>query len=325
MFVLGVDGGSTKTVCAITNERFEVLGVGKAGPSNYHIVGIREAKKNVALAVEQARLVGGLERKRIDIGCFSIGGLWGVNENKVISKFIRSLDASEEYLIVNDIVAAYHAVTMGNPGIAVIAGTGSMAYGEDNKNHAILLGGWGWLIGDEGGAFYIARKALMRVTKAIDKRASSTKLVELAKKHFEISSFDDLITAVYHDLPNPQAIASFAIRVSEAAQKGDEAAKEILRDAGKELALMAITVSRNLEIADNAITVGGVGGVWNSDIVWQVFKSEVKKKLPRATFRKPVKLPVVGSLAIGLSKKGINISKKDADKLEKKIRLKFSK
>jgi glucosamine kinase len=323
VFVLGVDGGSTKTICAISNEIFEVLGVGEAGPSNYHNVGIREAQKNVALAIKHALSVGGLERKRTDIGCFGIGGLWGAKEHEVISEFIKSLGVSKEYLIVNDTLAAYHAVTLGNPGIVVIAGTGSMAYGEDSDNNGVLLGGWGWLIGDEGGAFYIARKALMRITKAIDKRASKTKLMELAKKHFQISTFDDLVTAVYHNLPNPQAIASFAIMVSEAAQKGDEAAKEILEDSGKELALMAETVARNLGIADQQIIIGGVGSVWDSNIVWRVFKREVKKKLPRATFEKPVKFPVVGALAMGLSKKGIKVSKKDVEKLEKEIRSKF--
>lgn len=323
MLVLGVDGGSTKTVCAIINEKLEVLGVGKAGPSNYHNVGVKKARKNVELAIKYARSVGGLERKRIDIGCFAIGGIIGKKDHKVISKFIKSLSVPKEHLVVNDIVAAYYAVTLGKPGVGVVAGTGSMAYGADGKGAEAALGGWGWLIGDEGAAFYIARKALMRVTEAIDKRAGGTKLVELAKKHFKIATFDNWGTAVYHDLPRPQAIASFAKMVSKAAQSGDRAAIGILTDAGKELAILAVAMARNLKIVDRRITVGGVGGVWKSNIVWGVFKREVKKKLPRATFKKPVDFPVVGSLFMCLSKKGIKISEKNADKLEKNIRLKL--
>lgn len=324
MLVLGIDSGATKTTCAIANEKFEVLGVGEAGPGNYHVVGVELARKNVELAIKRARLVGDLGRKKIDIGCFGMAGLMTEKDREVISNFIKSLDVAEEYEIANDTVIGYYAATLGKPGIGVVAGTGSMAYGSDGKGTEALSGGWGWIIGDEGSAFYIARKALMRVTKAVDGRAENTKLVELAKKHFGEATFDKTIKVIYHDLPRPQAIASFAKLVSKAAQNGDEAAKKILVDAGKELAILAEAVARKVSIVNQPITIGGVGGVWQSSIVWKVFKEELKKKLPRATLRKPVEVPVVGSLVMGLSKKGIKISEKDVDKLERGIRLKLT-
>lgn len=323
MLVLGVDSGATKTICAIINEKFEVLGVEEAGPGNYHIVGTELARKNVGLAIKRARLVGNVRRKRIDIGCFGMGGLRTEKDREVISNLIKSLDVANEYEIANDIMIGYHAVTLGKPGIGVVAGTGSIAYGSDSKGAEALSGGRGWLIGDEGSAFYIARKALMRAGKAVDGCAENTKLVKLAKEHFGISEFDQIITVVYHDLPRPQAIASFAKSVSKVAEDGDEAAKEILVGAGKELAILAEATARKVGIANQTITVGGVGSVWHSNIVWGVFKDELKKKLPRVTFRGPIEFPVVGALVMGLSKKGIKISEKDAYKLENGIRLKL--
>jgi N-acetylglucosamine kinase len=323
MLVLGVDSGGAKTICAMVDEKLEVLGAGMAGPSNYHVVGVEQAKKNVGLAIKRACSVAGLRRKRFDIGCFGMGGLNTERDREIISNFVKSLGVSKEYEIVNDVVVAYYAVTLGKPGVGVVAGAGSIAYGADSRGTNATVSGWGWLIGDEGSAFYIARKALMHATKAVDGRASSTKLVELAKKHFGISRFDDIITAVYHDLARPKNIASFAELVSGAAQDGDEAAEKILTDAGKELALSAETAARKVGITDQPIIIGGVGGVWQSSIVWGVFKDELKKKLPRVTFREPIEFPVVGALVMGLSKKGIKISEKDADELENGIRLKL--
>lgn len=324
MLVLGVDSGATKTDCAIANEEFEVLGVGVSGPSNYHVVGAKQARRNVELAIKCGRSVSDLEKVKIDIGCFGMAGLNTNRDSEVVTKFIKSLDVAEEYLVVSDAVTSYYAVTLGKPGVGVIAGTGSMAYGSDNKGAEVSLGGWGWLIGDEGGAFYIARKALMHVTKAVDGRASDTLLIKLAKNHFGVSEFDDLITTVYHNLPRPQAIASFAKSVSKAAQSGDRAAKEILTDAGKELAILAEATAKKVGIADQAIVVGCTGGVCQSEIVWNAFQEEVRKKLPRATLRKPVEFPVIGLLVIGLNKKGIKISEKDVKKLESGLRSKLT-
>ncbi|RJS74838.1 hypothetical protein CW712_05865 [Candidatus Bathyarchaeota archaeon] len=322
MLFLGVDSGATKTTCVITNEKLEVLGVGMAGASNYHIVGVKKAKENVKLAIEHARLCGNLKDKKIDVGCFGMGGLRTKKDSEVISNFIKSLDVAKELLIVNDAVTAYYAATLGKPGVVVVAGTGSIAYGTDGKGNEALLGGWGWLIGDEGSAFYIARQALMQATKAVDSRAKPTSLVRLAKKHFGILNFDEIITVVYHNLPAPQAIASFAKLVSVAAQHGDEVAKEIMIGASKELAILAESTVRKLNIINQPIIIGGVGSVWQSSIVWKVFEAELKKKFPPATFKK-IKFPVVGSIVMGLIKKGVKISRNKADRLEKDIYLKI--
>ncbi len=324
MIILGVDSGSTKTMCAIVNESFEVLGVGISGPSNYHVVGIEQAKKNVSLSIESACYNAGLQRgNQFDIGCFGMGGLDNERDRQIISGFITSLNISKEYEIVNDVVVAYYAVTLGEPGVGVVAGTGSIAYASDGKGTTARAGGWGWLIGDEGSAFYIAREALAFATKAFDGRGSYTEIINLAKKHFGISNFEEIITAIYQDLPAPRDLSLFAEAVSLAAEEGDAIAREILAKAGRELALSAEAAARKVGITDLQIVVGGAGGVWRSDTVWKTFKSELKKKLPRSVFRGPIEFPVIGAIVMGMRKKGIKISETDAEKLERNISLKL--
>jgi N-acetylglucosamine kinase-like BadF-type ATPase len=128
------------------------------------------------------------------------------------------------------------------------------------------------------------------------------------------------VNAVFSELPKPQDIALFAGAVSKAAQEGDKVAKEILTDAGRELAALAESLALKLGIANQKITVGAVGGVWKSRIVWEVFKRELKKKLPRVLFRGPVEFPVVGSLIMAMRKKGIKVSEKNVAEFERAIR-----
>ncbi|MEX2707504.1 MAG: BadF/BadG/BcrA/BcrD ATPase family protein [Candidatus Freyrarchaeum guaymaensis] len=126
--VLGVDGGATKTVCVVADGEFRVLGAGLAGPSNYHVVGVEEARKNVDLAVRQA--VPTNLRSKIDICCFGMSGLNTKQDREVISGFVKPLVKTGKYIFVNDVVVAFYAATCGEPGIVVVAGTGSIAYGE---------------------------------------------------------------------------------------------------------------------------------------------------------------------------------------------------
>lgn len=319
--LLGVDCGATKTHSIITDENLKLLGIGVAGGSNYHVVGINGALASLRSSISQAISMGKIGNKVVDIACFGICGIRTAKDYKFAEKLVRSLNVAAKYLIASDQMIAYYATTLGKPGIVVVAGTGAVAYGRNESGDEVMAGGWGWLIGDEGSAFYIARKALMRVMKAVDGRADHTILVELAKEHFRLSNMDEIIEVVYHRLPRPQAIATFAKMVSKAAQEGDRVASEILKEAGKELALMAITVANKLGFVKRGenVIIGRVGGVWRSKVVSKVFSEEVRRSIPSALVREPVKFPVIGALVVGLKEKGISVSEEDVRRLEEEI------
>jgi len=314
--VLGVDGGATKTVCVVADGEFRVLGAGLAGPSNYHVVGVEEARKNVDLAVRQA--VPTNLRSKIDICCFGMGGLNTKRDEEVISGFVKPLVKTGKYIFVNDVVVAFYAATCGEPGIVVVAGTGSIAYGVNRKGETRVAGGWGWIIGDEGSAFYIARRALMSAAKAYDGRGKPTILVKLLQERLGISKFDDVISKVYDEM-KPSDLASLAPVVTVAAKKGDSVALSILEDAGEELALTVKALANRLNMKGE-ITVGAAGGVFRSEPVWRFFKKKVQNHLPRAVFINPVEYPVIGALIMGFRKQNVTITKEVKERIEKSLK-----
>jgi N-acetylglucosamine kinase-like BadF-type ATPase len=322
MLVLGVDGGATKTVCAIANENFDLEGLGIAGPINYHIVGVERARKNLKMAVVRAssNLDGG--SAPFDIGCFGIGGLSTQHDYRIISKSIIPSTIAKKRIIVNDVIVAFYAATNGDPGIVIVAGTGSIAYGANKEGLNCFCGGWGWLIGDEGSAFYIARKALNLATKAYDGRSEYTVLIDMFKKRLKLKNFKDIISKIYHQT-EPNEIASLATIVSLAAENGDKVARDILEESGRELALAVKSVAKKLSMERESLIVGAVGSVFKSNIVWNAFKQNILTYMPYATLISPIFYPVVGALIMGYKNLGISIDANDKAKLIKAIESKY--
>jgi N-acetylglucosamine kinase len=310
MLILGVDGGATKTICAIADENFQVLGAGISGPCNYNVVGIEEARKNVRLAIKHAFSDLDLKDRTAEIGCFGIGGLTTERDYEIISNQIVPSDVAKRRIIVNDVVVAFYAVTEGSPGIVVVAGTGSIAYGLNSRGESAVSSGWGWLMGDEGSAFDIARQALIAAAKAYDGRGKSTVLVEIFKKTFKVQDFKDIVPKIYHEVTST-GIASLSKLVFSAAEDGDEVAIEILKNAGKELGRSVVAIARKLSMENEPIIVGASGGVFRAtNIVWAALKKYVRAHLPNASFMSPVKHPVIGALVMGYRNLGINVDER---------------
>lgn len=310
MLVLGVDGGATKTVCAIADENFQVLGVGISGPCNYNVVGIEKARKNVRSAIERAFSDLDLKDRAAEIGCFGIGGLTTESDYEVISNQMVPSDAAKRRIIVNDVVIAFYAVTGGSPGIVVVAGTGSIAYGLNSRGESAFSSGWGWLMGDEGSAFDIARQALTAAAKAYDGRGERTVLVEMFRETFKVDDFKDVVPKIYHEVTST-GIASLSKVVFSAAEEGDKVAIKILKNAGRELGRSVISIARKLFMESEPIIVGASGGVFiASDIVWFSLKKYVRSYLPNALFISPVKHPVMGALIMGYKNLGVNVDDK---------------
>ncbi|MCX8170934.1 MAG: hypothetical protein N3E47_03030 [Candidatus Bathyarchaeota archaeon] len=322
ILVLGVDGGATKTVCVIADENFRVVGVGKAGPCNYNVVGVENARRNVERAIETA--YSGISDERLrgkiaDVGCFGIGGLTTQSDHELISSKIVPSESARNRVIVNDVVVAFYAVTGGEPGIVVVAGTGSIAYGMNKMGESMISGGWGWLIGDEGSAFYIARRALASASKAYDGRGRKTILVDMFREEFGVSDFKHIVPKIYHEVTSTN-IASLSKIVFSAAMKGDKVAMGILRNAGEELGKAAVAVARKLFAKDEHILIGVSGGVFRADLtVWRHFKKYVSERLPNAKFASPVGYPVIGALIMGYKILGIKLSDEVKSSLLKSI------
>jgi glucosamine kinase len=320
MLILGLDGGATKTNCIIINEEYEILGISSSGPCNYHAVGIDIAKKNIEEAIRNS--LKNIGKNKIDIAGLGIGGLNTEKDYEIILGIIKSIGLIEKYKIVNDVNVAYYACTKGNPGIITIAGTGSIVYGRNSLGEECYSGGWGWLIGDEGSAFYIARKALQEATKAFDGRGEKTILVDLIINELKLKNFNEIIDYVYSKVESHR-IAKLAPIVTKAAIKGDKIAKNILNNAAEELILAAKTVYKKLKMEkENKVIIGGVGGVFNSNIIWEKYKSSMEK-LKNVYIHPLLKgyQPAIGGIILALKEFIGEYNEKSIDKLFKEIEL----
>jgi N-acetylglucosamine kinase-like BadF-type ATPase len=293
--VLGVDGGGTKTRAVITDARQRVLGEGVAGPSNPLRVGVGNAASAIREAVDAACAKAGIQRA--DIVAAEIG-LAGVRRGDLRLRMREALSelGIHSIEVVTDADIALFGATEGEPGLVIIAGTGSVCCGQNAQGKHVCAGGWGPLAGDEGSGSWIARRALQAMARANDGRGTETILGEAACAYFNVATTDDLLIAIYSPGVTNDRIAGFGKRVIECAQDGDQVAREIVAEAGRELGIAATAVIRKLQMGREQFQVGYVGGVFAAgELVLDALREEIARVAPKADIAPPHLDPAIAA------------------------------
>jgi N-acetylglucosamine kinase-like BadF-type ATPase len=298
-YVIGVDGGGTKTVAALADLAGKILKIGQAGASSPTNVGIKTAAENVARALKKI-----LPPNRAILSSY-LGLPAAAEVPELIKKIKKELLKHKEispifkgkFEIVSDQIVAFQSGTDQKNGVLVIAGTGCVAHGWRGGKEA-KTSGWGWLA-DEGSAFFVGRKVFQAILKDLDGRAPKTILRKIIFKKFKIKKISDFINLIY--LRNPtQIIPQFSIICDEAGRSRDGIAKSILEESGRELALAAGTVIRKLNFQNKKFPLVLIGGMFKSKIVLETVKKEIKKNAPKAEFIQPKKEPVIGAIKLAI-------------------------
>jgi N-acetylglucosamine kinase-like BadF-type ATPase len=291
-YVLGVDGGGTKTRAVVADSHGRVLGEGHAGPSNPLRVGVNDSTKAVREAVERACLDAGVRRQ--DLSAAEVGLAGGKRED-IRERMRAALSAElgiESLEVVTDADIALYGATEGKPGLVVIAGTGSICCGVNARGRRACAGGWGPVAGDEGSGSWIARRALQSVARASDGRGRKTSLTEAAREYFKVERAEDLSTAVYAPNMTNNRIAGFGRYVIDAAKRRDVVAREILDEAGRELACAALAVVKKLKMERERFQLAYVGGVFAAgNLILEPLREELERVAPRAFLAPPVLSP----------------------------------
>jgi N-acetylglucosamine kinase-like BadF-type ATPase len=260
-FFLGIDGGQSSTTCLVGDESGRVIGVGRAGPCNHVGAALGRARFLSAMrqssreAIQRAGLAS--DTRFAAAAC----GLSGGPADK--AHLIRDLIPAEEYFITHDAMTALAGATGGAPGVVTIAGTGSIAFGCNADGEAARAGGWGYVFGDEGGAFDIVRRALRAMLQHEEGWGAPTTLREALLSASGAKSADDLLHRFYTDEYPRERIAGLAPVVDQAAESGDPVAIEILNAAAQELAAITAVVATQLFPAP-PVDVRHAGGVFRS-------------------------------------------------------------
>ncbi len=257
--VLGIDAGGTKTRAVLADETGRVIAGARGGGANLRTHGELEVEKVLHSVIDQAEGEAGV---RVDALALGIAGADRPEDHAVLREILRRIGFRKRVVLANDARVAFVAGSTLRVGLALICGTGSIAWGRNSRGDVARAGGWGWHLGDEGSGFWIGERAIRDVLRGADGRGPATRLEKPLFEHFGIERPDEIVRALYdRDYPRHQ-VAMFAVRVEEAATRGDAVAAQILAAASEELVLAARSVVGRLDLEAGPYDVVLSGGTF---------------------------------------------------------------
>jgi N-acetylglucosamine kinase-like BadF-type ATPase len=296
-FAVGFDGGGTKTDCVVIDADGTVQGQGSAGPSNPLLVGFDAAFRQLTEAAVQALDGARLKPLQIDAVC---AGLAGAGARRVVRRAIVFLSREFPHAlthVTSDLEIALETAVDGDPGVVLVSGTGSSAFGRNAAGTVARAGGFGHFIGDEGSGYEIGRRAVAYAARARDQATPITVLSDNIRFAFGSPPWEDLIERIAKD---PEDVFPRLVPlVFAAAEMGDSAACEILTSSALSLADMAVTVVRRLEMEQTSFALVKCGGVLSTDsLMDSVLEQVLLSAAPHAKISRLDLSPAIGAARI---------------------------
>ena len=274
-YFLGLDGGQSSTLALIGDESGRVLGAGHDGPCNHVTTPEGEAKFVGVIrgCLNAAAAQAGLDPGGVIFASACLGFSGGAADKESI---LRELISSERVNLTHDALIALSGATAGQPGVIAIAGTGSIAFGRNASGKTARAGGWGYLFGDEGSAFYITRQALRAALRSEEGWGPPTALHAALLEAAGASGVNELLHKFYTPEFSRPRIAALAALVDQVAENGDATARNILQEAAQQLAIIAAAVRGQLFQPGESARASYIGGVFRSRILLERFRMLVE-------------------------------------------------
>ncbi len=298
-YIFGIDAGGTKTKCVITDINGKVLSEYTGSASNLLLNAGKETFPTILWMLKKSK--NDLKIRYEDIRIIVIGAAGaGIKSNALrfearLTSFLKSNNIELQKIhFESDARIALEGAFAGKHGCIVIAGTGSIILGKDTSGNLFRAGGFGRIIGDEGGGYSIGRKALNAVAKDMDGGSRKTQITGLIKEKLSIHSPEEMINKIYkHKLD----IASIAPLVIKAAENGDKTAFAILNKESDEL-LSLIRLMRN-KTGQPILKVSLIGGlITGKNFYRKMLSNKIKANLPEVKIVKPKFPPEIGAVII---------------------------
>jgi len=300
--LLAIDAGQTATKAMVASVDGTVLGAGKGGPAIHYLSegGLDKNRISVKGAIRAALADGGVDPKAvISVGLGGTGVDPQGEEVAAIQEIVREIVSPQSIQVVSDTYTNLMGASGGEPGVVVIAGGGAIGYGITVDVRTAVSNGFGYLLGDEGSAFWIGMQAIELACRASDLRDDPTALEQTVREHFGIERLRLLPRIVYWAGFSREQISYLAPKVADVARQGDEAGRSIFILAANELALTAAGILRQLYQPGDVAAVYPTGGVFSEkELVRIAFETELASLWPTASVRDPRFPPVVGGLIV---------------------------
>lgn len=259
-FVIGVDGGGTRTRVTVVSEEGVVLG-GAEGAASLVSPGVAAA--SAAVVIDTCRIAAqaaGVELPAAHIWV-GLAGVGNPEDREVILGELEKAEVAVAATVASDAEAALHDAFEGGQGILVISGTGSIVLARGPEGQMVRVGGWGVLLGDEGSGYSIGIAALKAVVRGEDGRSIETLLRDPILEALDVTRTSELVRWVA--AANKAQIAGLVAVVERAAGEGDSAATEIIEGAVEALVGHVLTALRRLGPWPGRPSVAMSGGLLN--------------------------------------------------------------
>ncbi len=323
-YILGVDGGGTKTLAAVADLDGNVLGLFRSGASNFQGIGSVRAGINLSEAIDGSLGAAGAKPNQILFATYGIAGADRGDDFDTVLGYVEPVNSAPRYMITNDTTIALRAGTKDGVGVALIAGTGSNTIGFSKDYRQKKVGGLGKFTGDYGSANDLAEKGVLAAMKAFDGRGRKTLMYDLFCKELNIAKLEDIIEYYYVDKFIPMRIGDYAKIVFQAANQGDRVALQILKQTGRQVGHEAVTCMRALFKPSEEIPVVLGGSVFQrgeNPTMIQMLTEYIRKRFPNAFVVTLKNEPCLGALQWSLDRVG---EKKASIKRSRRLASSFS-
>jgi N-acetylglucosamine kinase-like BadF-type ATPase len=301
--VIGLDGGQSATLALAARLDGTVIGSALAGPSNHYDEpgGPQRLESAVRDGLLGALADADLPAERV--ACVRLGMTGAPDQaHDIAARCIPGARVESTH----DIETAWAGATAGSPGVVVIGGTGSVAYGRVSSGRTARAGGWGYLMGDEGSAYDLGIQALRAACQAHDGRAHRTSLTMRIPAALGLADIWAVRRAIYSPALTRADIAGLARVVSDAAHAEDSTARRLLRDAGVHLADAALAVLAALGYDEVGMTIYTTGGVFAAgEYILSSFRERLRRESPLSRVSAARFTPAVGALLLALEMAGV--------------------
>jgi len=298
--LIGIDGGGTHSTAVAAWPDGRIAAVTEGGGLNFHNVGVGTVRLRLEAMVEDLCRQTGCGAEEI---CVGMSALDAPADEPTTAAFCTGMFQPRQLDLQSDAYIALMGFTLGNPGVIVICGTGSMLLMLDGEGRQIAAGGWGYLLGDAGSGYTLAREGLLAVIDAAEGTGPATPLAEDALTYFNVQKPRAIIDRVYDPAFTPDKLAGFARHVIARATEGDAVALEILtRNMGR----LARSAAQLITTAPEAARIGLYGGIFqHSRLAVRLFTDAVQRLAPHAQICTLDYPPELGALIHLYRKHGI--------------------
>ena len=301
MYIIGIDGGGTKTTGILATETGQHVAEVEAGPANYHVVGEAETQAVLEEIIRELYEKAGVPSGSSVRCCLGMAGLGRTADREVIGRICDELGISQNRVLTHDAHIALVGGTEKQEGVIVISGTGAIVYGINAEGREARASGWGYLLGDEGSGYDIAIKGLQSVARAADGRGDPTDLTDRILNRLERNEPSELIRWAH--AASRDAIAQLAEVVFDAAQETDAVAEGIVDTAADELVCAAVSVIKQLEFTEPFDIVLSGGNLIHQTMFSDKLHHRLARIQPSASVQLPKHAPAYGAVLLAQARR----------------------